>query len=307
MSRETFIGSSKENFSETGLTALYGIVGASVSVGAPLIGIMNIPVAVMVATLPILSRWHEIDRISKMKNDDNTPRLSDRDILSLKAEAFVKALVNIGILAATYSVGMALGETACCVFLVAFCVSKFLNLGDASPIQHIEDLISGQGLENGVINKVLELFNSLANNITETLRASFYGIVAAATMFPLPFIGELTAVTATLLFVAPYSARVSQINLMKPDLAPDSPNNHQTKAFVSTATDVFVGLGLFATATILQLDKLALLAVIAGWATAKLTSGGENSPINHTQRFFSSLGASTPATEENLPVAQPLP
>ena len=311
MSRETFISSTAENFSETGLTALYGIVGASVSVGAPLIGIMNIPVAVMVATLPILSRWHEIDRISKMKNDDGQPRLSDREILSLRAEAFVKALVNIGILAATYSVGMALGETACCVFLVAFCVSKFLNLGDASPIQHAEDLISGQGLENGVINKVLELFNSLANNITETLRASFYGIVAAATIFPLPLIGQLTAVTAALLFLAPYSARVSQISRMQDDLNPDQPNNHQAKALVSTATDIFVGLGLFATATILQLDKLALLAVIAGWAAAKLTSGGENSPINHTQRFFSNLGSGSTHpraedTNQQLPVAQTL-
>lgn len=299
MSRETFIGSTKENLSETGLTALYGIVGASVSVGAPLIGIMNIPVAILVATLPILSRWHEIDHISKRTNADGQPLLSDSDIWSLKAQAIVKALVNIAILAATCSVGMALGQTACFVFLVAFCVSKFLNLGDASPIQHTEDLLSGQRLDDGYLNKILELFSSLASNITETIRASFYGIVAAATLFPLPLIGLLTPVTAALLFMAPYTARVSQISQMQPDLNPDHPNNHQAKALVSTATDVLIGLGLFATATLLQLDKIALLAVIAGWASAKLTSGGQNSPIHHTQRFFSNLGTRAPATYEH--------
>ena len=297
-----FIGSARENFAETSLTALYGIIGASVSVGAPLIGIMNVPLAIMVATLPIISRWHEIDHISQKTDVNGVPVLNNGDIWSLKAQAVVKAMVNISILAATYSVGMALGQTACFVFLVAFCVSKLLNLGDASPIQHAEDLISGQRLENGYLNKILDLFSSLTNNTTETLRASFYGIVAAATIFPLPLIGQLTAVTAAMLFIAPYSARVSQISQMQPDLDPNRPNNHQAKALVSTATDIFVGLGLFATATILQLDKLALLAVIAGWAAAKLTSGGENSPINHTQRFFSNLGTTQPIAEDRDPV-----
>lgn|GEM_PF-6164858 len=49
---------------------------------------------------------------------------------------------------------------------------------------------------------------------------------------------------------------------------------------------VLVGLGLFATASLLQLDKIAILAVLTGWASAKLTSGGENSPLNHMQGFF---------------------
>ncbi|MDF1827479.1 MAG: hypothetical protein P1U39_04290 [Legionellaceae bacterium] len=297
MSRESFFGSLKENWDDTSLTAWYGLIGASASVGAPLIGIMNPPLAIISAAVPLFARWHQINEISR-----NNPNMTDNEIYAFKARAVVKALVNIGILAATYTVGMTVGQTACFVFLVAFCVSKLINLGNASPIQHIENWISGQHPDAYPENRQ-GVFSSLAANITETLRASFYGIVAAATLFPLPLIGLLTPVTAALLFMAPYTARVSQISQMQPDLNPDRPNNHQAKALVSTATDVLVGLGLFATATILQLDKVALLAVIAGWAAAKLTSGGENSPIHHTQRFFSSLGASTQAPEEhNIPV-----
>ncbi len=119
------------------------------------------------------------------------------------------------------------------------------------------------------------------------MNAIYYSLVSTATQFPLPIIGQLTLPTAGLLFSTPFIARANKIRVMTPDLADqDREKYHRAKAMVSTAMNMLVGLGLFATASLLQLDKIAILAVLTGWASAKLTSGGEKSPLNHLQGFF---------------------
>ena len=65
----------------------------------------------------------------------------------------------------------------------------------------------------------------------------------------------------------------------------DGANTDKVREELS-AMNMLVGLGLFATASLLQLDKIAILAVLTGWASAKLTSGGKKSPLNHMQGFF---------------------
>jgi hypothetical protein len=112
-------------------------------------------------------------------------------------------------------------------------------------------------------------------------------LVSTATQFPLPLIGQLTIPTAALFVTTPLIVRGQQIAAMENDLTDrNRAGYHRAKALVETAMNMLVGLGLFATATLLQLDKIAILAVLVGWASAKLTSGGENSPLNHIQGFF---------------------
>jgi hypothetical protein len=96
---------------------------------------MNPPLAILFAIVPLISRWNAIKKIVEEENIQGK-------YWHYCAGAAIKAIVNLAILAATYSIGMAFGPTACLLFLVSFCVSTFLNLGDASPIQHIEDFWS---------------------------------------------------------------------------------------------------------------------------------------------------------------------
>lgn len=278
MSRDSFFGAAKTNLADTGLTAWYGLIGASVSVGAPIIGTMNPALAGISLVIPLFARWNQT---AEILGDNDEVRNGWR----YYSGAVIKALVNIAIFAATYAIGMAFGQTACFLFLVAFCASKFLNLGDASPIQHIEHFWSGKTAVYP--EDRTSLISSLGANFTDTMNAIYYGLVSTATQFPLPLIGQLTLPTAGLLFSTPFIARANQIRVMTPDLADqDRAKYHRAKAMVSTAMNMLVGLGLFATASLLQLDKIAILAVLTGWASAKLTSGGENSPLNHMQGFF---------------------
>ncbi len=276
MSRETLFSASRTNLTETGLTAWYGLIGASLSVGAPLIGTMSPPLALVSAAIPLFSRWNQISEISSEHQNIEQQRSH------YYARAAVKAIVNISIFAATYSIGFAVGQTACFLFLVSFCVSKFINLGNASPIEHLEDLFSTNQKDYPTNRQ--NIFSSLSANVTDTLRASFYGLVAIATQFPLPYVGQLTTTTATMFFTVPLTARISQINQI--DMDPAQTRSYRAKALVSSVMDILVGLGLFAAATLFQLDKIAIFCVLAGWAAAKLTSGGEKSPIHHIQSFF---------------------
>lgn len=292
MSRETLFKTYKTNLSETGLTAWYGLIGASLSVGAPLIGTMNPAMAMISAAVPLFARWNQTSEISS-----EHPGVGD-DSFHYYAQSAIKAIVNIGMLAATYSIGVQLGQAACFLFLISFCASKFINLGDSSPIKHIEDFFSSKQKEHPENRH--NFFSSLSANASDTLKATFYGLIAIATQFPLPYIGQVTEVVASMLFVAPLTAKISQINTMKNDLAEPLVKQYRAKALVSTVMDILVGLGLFASATALQLDKIAILAVLTGWTTAKLTSGGEKSPIHHVHNFFNRItGADADSNRSN--------
>jgi hypothetical protein len=281
MSRNTLIETYKTNLSETGLTSWYGLIGASLSVGAPLIGTMNPAMAIISAAVPLLARWNQTSEISSEHHDVGAERFH------YYAQSAIKAIVNIGMLVATYSIGVQLGQAACFLFLISFCASKFINLGDASPIKHIEDFFSKK--QKVYPENRHNFFSSLSANASDTLKATFYGLIAIATQFPLPYIGQVTEVVASMLFVAPLTAKISQINTMKNDLEEHQVKQYRSKALVSTVMDILVGLGLFASATALQLDKIAILAVLTGWTTAKLTSGGENSPIHYVHNFFNKI------------------
>ena len=280
-SRENFIRATRTNISQTGLTFWYGAIGASVSVGCPIIGTMSPPLALVSALIPMLSRWGQTADI--ISNND----LHEGRRWHYYAQATTKALVNLLLLAATYQVGMLLGQAACFLFLVSFCVSKLINLGNDSPIEHIEDMFSTAQKERAPNRQ--SFIQSLGANVHETIRATYYGLIAAATQFPFPLIGQLTESTAVVLFISPLVGRITQTNAIAEEDGLDNPNNagyFRGKALVSTTMDILVGLGLFTAATLLQLDKLTLLVVLAGWASAKLTSGGANSPLMHIQNGF---------------------
>ena len=121
MSRNTIFKTCKTNFSETGLTAWYGLIGASLSVGAPLIGTMNPAMAMISAAVPLFARWNQTSEISSEHQGVND------DSFHYYAQSAIKAIVNIGMLAATYSIGVQLGQAACFLFLLSFLLKTFLK------------------------------------------------------------------------------------------------------------------------------------------------------------------------------------
>ena len=50
---------------------------------------------------------------------------------------------------------------------------------------------------------------------------------------------------------------------------PNDASYFRATVTISTTMDILMGLGLFTTAMILPLDKIAILVVLAGWAAAK--------------------------------------
>ena len=297
MSRKTFFGAINTNFHETATNAGYGLIGASVSVGAPIIGTINPALAIVLAAAPL---YFECKQTTKIIEESQANNLKGS---SYVASAVIKAIINLAIMGATYSIGMTFGPTACFLFLVSFCASKFLNSGNTSPIEHMDNYWSSK--EAKYPKNRQSLVSSLNTNFSDTIIDIQYGVVSIATQFPLPFIGELTKTAAALLFVTPFIVRQRGINAMSSDLRdPQRAGFHRAKLGVSTVMHMLVGLGLFATATLLQLDKIAIFAVLIGWAAAKLTSGGENSPLNHIQGFFNSCmgGGESGEQEENAEI-----
>lgn len=277
-------GALKTNLGETLYSGLYGLIGTSLSVGAPLIGTINPPLAFVLAISPLVARYSQTTMIvQNIADEEERKRMN----YYYKAQATIKAIVNLSMLAATYYIGFALGSTACFLFLISFLCSKLINHGDASPVEHLEDKFLPSGNKEYPLKR-RTLLSSFSANFNETVRASYYGLVATATQFPLPFIGQLTHLTAAIFFLGPFVGRMTQIRQIETHnhIGEDAAKWHRAIAIVSTCTDILVGLGLFATAVIFQLDKIAVLMVLAGWASAKLTSGGENSPLHKVQTFF---------------------
>jgi hypothetical protein len=197
-----------------------------------------------------------------------------------------------------------------------------MNLGDGSPIEHLERAFSiSGGLDDTPFPANRKSFYaSLGSNVSSTFKALFYGVIAMATAvggFPglgavIPssdvateVVGKLPMLAAVLLTVAPLVARLNQISLMEPALRnPQQVSYFRAKALVGTLLDVGMGGLIFAIASLSGFDVAITSGVLTGWAGAKLSSGGAHSPLELLEQFMASaFGEDTAAPVAAVPAA----
>jgi hypothetical protein len=181
-----------------------------------------------------------------------------------------------------------------------------MNLGDGSPIEHLERLFSING---GLADTPFpahrrNFYASLGSNVSSTFKALFYGVVAMATAVggipglgavitsssvATEVVGKLPVLAALALTVAPLVARLNQISLMEPALrSPQQVSYFRANALVGTLLDVGMGGLISAVASLSGFDVAITSGVLTGWAGAKLSSGGAHSPLERVGLFMAS-------------------
>jgi len=294
MSRSTFVKAVSANAKELGFTAWYGLIGQSVTVGAPLIGKMNPWLAACCMALPVASRFLQTKAIAEENAE------VQKNQWSFNGKTAAKAMVNMTMFVITFSIGLTYDAEAAQCVLAAWCLSKWMNLGDGSPIEHLERLFAISGSRDTVPRAFPSdrqgFFGSLSSNVSSTSKALFYGVVAmASTVGGIPGLGapdlvthaagKLPLLAAVALTLAPLVARLNQISVMGPALkSPEQVTYFRAKALVGTLLDVGMGGIIFALATLSGVDLHITASVLAGWAGAKLSSGGANSPLEHMEQ-----------------------
>lgn len=275
-SRGNILGAIKTNFIETGLTGWYGLLGIAMTTGAPIIGHINPAMAIACAGLPVLSRWVQTEEIAEENKSVKDNKWSYR------GRSAAKVLINGGMTAITAYVASAYGVTPAMWLLGAWCISKIITLGDGSPIEHMECFFSLSQRRRYSASRS-DLLLSLGNNVSATSKATFYGVVALAATTSIPYFGHITVPTATLLTVVPLVVRLNQIRIMTRVINQQYQKYYNAKALVDTLIDMAMG-GIIYYAS-LSGDVHITAAVLAGWIAAKLTSGGDYSPLDYLSNF----------------------
>jgi hypothetical protein len=255
---------------------------------------MNPWLATACAALPLFSRWNQIGDVAAEHE------AVKRDSWSYNAKAGAKALVNGVMLAITAYTALTYGSVAASWLLGSWCVSKLINLGDASPIEHFEDFFSRNhkahpGNRQG-------LLSSLGANLASTCKATFYGLVAMSASVGLPIFGTISFPIACSLIAIPLISRVDQINKMSEVVDEDQKKYYRAQALVNTIIDGTMGAVIYTAATMSAFNPIITGGILAGWIGAKLSSGGECSPLDHlTEKTAHLFGANI----EALHVARP--
>ena len=279
-SRDSIWNSLKTNMIEIGLTSWYGLLGISMTTGAPVIGKINPAMSLACAALPVLSRWVQTEEIAEENKSVSQNKWSFR------GRAAAKVLINGSMTAITAYAAHKYGMEPSLYLLGAWTVSKLVTLGNGSPIEHIECFFSLNRKQYYSSNRS-SLLMSIGTNISSTMKATFYGMVALAATTSLPYFGKITIPTAVLLTFIPLVVRVNQIRIMSPVISRQSQKYYNGKALVDTLIDF--GMGGIIYYSSLMGDINITTAVLAGWIGAKLTSSGENSPLEYLTDFGSYL------------------
>jgi hypothetical protein len=284
LARAGLWASLKTNTKEIGLTAWYGSLGVAYTVGAPLIGNINGFLATISAGIPLFARWNQTTDMAE------TNEHIANNKWNYYGKAAAKALVNVVMLAVTAAVATTYGSVAASWLLGSWCVSKMINLGDGSPIEHFENYFSNNDKSHP--SNRTSLLTSLGANIANTSKGLFYGSIAMAATVGLPVFGSISLPVAGLIFALPFIIRTDQINIMSESITEQQQKYYRANALVSTIVDAAIGFVIYSAATLSGFNPQITGGVLAGWIGAKLSSGGENSPLEHlTKKTAVLLGA----------------
>jgi hypothetical protein len=279
-SRHNILSALKSNLIEIGLTGWYGLLGTAMTTGAPIIGKINPAMSIACAVLPVLSRCVQTEEIAEENKTVNENKWSYR------GRAAAKVIINSVMTLITAYTAHTYGVNPSMYLLSAWCLSKLITLGDGSPTEHFECSFS-LSRRRQYSPQRSGLFMSLGNNLSATSKATFYGMVALATTATIPYFGQITIPTAGLLTVVPLIVRINQIRIMAPVIGSRNQKYYNAKALVDTLVDM--GMGAIIYYASLVGDVHITTSVLAGWIGAKITSSGDNSPLDHLSGFGSYL------------------